>query len=59
MSMNSRMKAIIEALKQKCLSSEEIEKVIVSIKFDIKKDNLRKTRVRDLERLIYYGLVEE
>jgi len=53
------MKAIIEALKQKCLSSEEIEKVIISIKFNIKKDNLRKTRVRDLERLIYYGLVEK
>ena len=37
MSLNSRMKAIIEALKQKCLSSEEIEKVIISIKSDIKK----------------------
>lgn len=54
-----RLKLLIEKLKQKCLSKEEIEKIIILTKKSIRKDTLRKRRARDLEKLKYYGLVEE
>lgn len=53
------LKAVIEALKKKCLMKEEVELIIIEKKSNIKKDALRKRRGRCLEKLKTLGLVQQ
>ena len=53
------LKAVIEALKKKCLMKEEVELIIIAKKSNIKKDALRKRRGRCLEKLKNLGLVQQ